>query len=66
MPAPVTYRGMTLLVPDNDSEWVEYYAHARQHKLVMRACNACGHDWEQHDKPSPDSESKTTSEDHRR
>ena len=42
MPAPVTYRGMALLVPDNDSEWKEFYAHARAHRLVMRACAACG------------------------
>lgn len=42
MPEPVQYRGMTLLVPDNDSEWKEYFAHARQHRLVMRACAACG------------------------
>ena len=27
MPAPVTYRGMSLIVPDNDSEWREFYAH---------------------------------------
>jgi hypothetical protein len=42
MPEPVQYRGMTLLVPDNDSEWKEYFAHARQHRLMVRACNACG------------------------
>jgi uncharacterized protein len=42
MPAPVQHRGMTLIVPDNDSEWKEYFAHARQHRLVMRACSACG------------------------
>ncbi|MBI1846818.1 MAG: OB-fold domain-containing protein [Candidatus Rokubacteria bacterium] len=42
MPAPVQYRGMTLVVPDNDSEWKEYFALARQHRLVMRACSACG------------------------
>ncbi len=42
MPQPVQYRGMTLLVPDNDSEWKEYFAHARQHRLVMRKCTACG------------------------
>jgi len=42
MPQPVTYRGMTLLVPDNDSEWAEYFARARAHTLVMRACTACG------------------------
>ena len=42
MPQPVTYRGMTLIVPDNDSEWKEYFGHARQHRLMLRACKACG------------------------
>jgi uncharacterized OB-fold protein len=42
MPQPVTYRGMSLVVPDNDSEWMEYYAIARKHRLAMRACTACG------------------------
>jgi len=42
MPEPVQYRGMTLLVPDNDTEWKEFYAHARAHRLMMRACTACG------------------------
>ena len=42
MPQPVTYRGMSLVIPDNDSEWNEYFAHARQHKLMVRACKACG------------------------
>ena len=42
MPQPVSYRGMALIVPDNDSEWKEYYAHARQHRLMLRACKACG------------------------
>lgn len=42
MPEPVQYRGMTLVVPDNDSEWKEFYEHARQHRLVMRRCTACG------------------------
>jgi len=42
MPQPVQYRGMTLIVPDNDSEWKEYYAHARSHRLVVRKCTACG------------------------
>lgn len=42
MPQPVQYRGMTLLVPDNDGEWAEYFAEARRHRLVMRACTACG------------------------
>jgi len=41
MPQPVTYRGMPLVVPDNDSEWNEYFGLARQHKLMMRACSAC-------------------------
>jgi uncharacterized OB-fold protein len=41
MPEPVQYRGMSLLIPDNDSEWKEYFVHARQHKLMLRACNAC-------------------------
>ena len=42
MPEPVQYRGMPLIVPDNDSEWKEFYAAARQHRLLMRACGACG------------------------
>ncbi|MBI4256127.1 MAG: OB-fold domain-containing protein, partial [Candidatus Rokubacteria bacterium] len=42
MPQPVQYRGMTLIVPDNDSEWKEYYEHARAHRLVVRKCTACG------------------------
>ncbi len=42
MPQPVQYRGMTLVVPDNDSEWIEFYQHARAHRLVMRRCRACG------------------------
>jgi uncharacterized OB-fold protein len=41
MPQPANFRGMTLLIPDNDSEWMEYFASARQHRLVMRACAAC-------------------------
>jgi hypothetical protein len=42
MPQPLTYRGMTLLVPDNDSEWKDFYAHCRAHRLMLRACGACG------------------------
>ncbi len=42
MPQPVQHRGLTLLIPDNDSEWTEYFAHARAHRLVMRKCTACG------------------------
>ncbi len=41
MPA-VEYRGMTLVIPDNDSEWKEYFAAARAHRLILRACVACG------------------------
>ena len=41
MPQPVQHRGLTLLVPDNDSEWQEYFVHARAHRLVMRKCSAC-------------------------
>ena len=26
MPQPVTYRGMSFVIPDNDSEWNEYFA----------------------------------------
>jgi len=33
---------MTLVVPDNDSEWKEFYAHARQHRLMLRRCTECG------------------------
>ena len=42
MPQPVQHRGLTLLVPDNDSEWKEYFAHARAHRLMVRKCTACG------------------------
>ena len=42
MPDVVQYRGMPLVVPDNDSEWKEFYAHARAHRLVLRKCTACG------------------------
>jgi hypothetical protein len=38
----VEHRGMRLLIPDNDSEWREYFGLARQHRLAMRACAACG------------------------
>src|SRR2546422_302247 len=33
---------MSLIVPDNDTEWKEFYAHARAHRLVVRKCAACG------------------------
>ena len=38
----VEYRGMNLVVPDNDSEWREHFALARSHRLMLRACRACG------------------------
>jgi uncharacterized OB-fold protein len=41
MPEPVQYRGMLLVVPDNDTEWQEYFAHARAHELVVRRCAGC-------------------------
>src|SRR6266852_4304766 len=35
MPQPVQYRGMTLIVPDNDSEWTEFYAHEIVHHAIQ-------------------------------
>src|SRR5256885_16544229 len=32
---------MSLIVPDNDTEWKEFYAHARAHRLGVRKCAAC-------------------------
>ncbi len=40
--ANVEYRGMTLVIPDNDSEWREHFKLARAHRLMLRACAACG------------------------
>ena len=40
--ANVEYRGMNLVIPENDSEWKEYFAEARRHRLVVRKCRACG------------------------
>jgi uncharacterized protein len=37
----VEYHGMNLVVPENDSEWREYFALARSHRLMLRACAAC-------------------------
>jgi hypothetical protein len=37
----VEYRGMQLIVPDNDSEFLGYFEAARQHKLVLKQCTAC-------------------------
>jgi hypothetical protein len=38
----VEYRGMNLVVAENDSEWRDYFQAARQGRLVMRTCAACG------------------------
>jgi len=38
----VEYRGMNLIVPDNDTEWKAYFQAAREHRLVMQRCTACG------------------------
>lgn len=39
----IEYRGMSLLVPDTDSEWREHFRLARQHhRLMLRACARCG------------------------
>jgi len=39
----VEYRGMNLVIPENDSEWREHFALAHQRQaLVLRACTACG------------------------
>jgi uncharacterized OB-fold protein len=41
-PDRVEYRGMALLVPPNDSEWRGYFEAARDGRLVVRRCDACG------------------------
>lgn len=38
----VEYRRMNLVVPENDSEWREHFKLARSHRLMLRACKACG------------------------
>ena len=38
----VEYRGMNLIVPENDSEWKEYFEAAARHRLLLRKCTACG------------------------
>ncbi|MBI2525491.1 MAG: OB-fold domain-containing protein [Candidatus Rokubacteria bacterium] len=38
----VEYRGMSLVIPENDSEWREHFRLARSHRLMLRACTACG------------------------
>jgi hypothetical protein len=37
----VEYRGMQLIVPENDSEFLGYFEAAKQHRLVMKKCSAC-------------------------
>jgi len=37
----VEYRGMNLIVPDNDTEWKGYFEAARQHRLVVKKCREC-------------------------
>jgi uncharacterized protein len=38
----VQYRGMQLVVPENDSEFLGYFEATRQHRLVLKKCTACG------------------------
>ena len=41
--ASVEYRGMNLVIPENDSEWREHFKLARvNHRLMLRTCKACG------------------------
>ena len=39
--ATVEYRGMNLVIPENDSEWREHFKLARGHRLMLRACTSC-------------------------
>ena len=38
----VEYRGMSLIIPDYDTEHKGYFEAAAQHKLVMKKCKDCG------------------------
>jgi uncharacterized OB-fold protein len=39
----VEYRGMNLVIPENDSEWREHFKLARErHAISLRACAGCG------------------------
>ena len=41
--ANVEYRGMNLMIPENDSEWREHFKLARErHRLMLRKCAKCG------------------------
>ena len=35
------YRGMNLIIPDNDNEWKGYFEAAREHRLVLKMCRNC-------------------------
>lgn len=37
----VEYRGMNLIVPDNDTEFIGYFAAANENKLVVKKCSSC-------------------------
>jgi uncharacterized OB-fold protein len=37
----VEYRGMNLIVPENDTEFLGYYEAANANKLVVKRCKAC-------------------------
>jgi hypothetical protein len=37
----VQYRGMQLIVPENDSEFLGYFEAAREHKLMLKKCASC-------------------------
>jgi len=37
----VEYRGMALVIPENDSEWREHFKLAREHRLMLRSCATC-------------------------
>jgi uncharacterized OB-fold protein len=37
----VEYRGMNLIVPENDGEFLGYFEASRQHKLAVKKCSAC-------------------------
>jgi len=35
------YRGMNLIIPDNDTEWRGYFEAAREHRLALKMCGNC-------------------------
>lgn len=37
----VEYRGMNLIVPENDSEFLGYFQAAQDNKLVVKSCKSC-------------------------